>query len=150
VSGPTPTNIPGGRIVTTAQMRHLLEVTRDGGLVYLLVDAWNDLTHPTLPGAVRLPFAGSPRDFDDGDFDDVVQGMLWDLLGRLTDLRADYPIVFFCAGARCWESYNAAFRAIRLGFENVFWYRGGTASWEAAGLPLVTRNRTNPPGFGRR
>jgi len=40
------------------------------------------------------------------------------------------------AGAECWESYNAALRALRLGYREVYWYRGGVASWQAAGLPL--------------
>ena len=30
------------------------------------------------------------------------------------------------------ESYNAALRAMQLGYRNVLWYRGGLSSWIAA------------------
>ena len=59
-------------------------------------------------------------------------------LGQLRELTANNPnraLVFFCQGARCWESYNAALRAIHAGFTAVYWYRGGVLAWEAADLP---------------
>ena len=46
------------------------------------------------------------------------------------------PLVFFCAGAHCWESYNAVLRADAAQFRNLYWYRGGLASWQAANLPM--------------
>jgi len=33
---------------------------------------------------------------------------------------------------KCRESYNAALRAMQLGYRNVLWYRGGLSSWMAA------------------
>jgi hypothetical protein len=30
----------------------------------------------------------------------------------------------------CWMSYNAALRAIHLGFRQVYWYRGGIEAWQ--------------------
>jgi 3-mercaptopyruvate sulfurtransferase SseA len=33
-------------------------------------------------------------------------------------------------------SYNAALRAINLGYTNVLWYRGGIEAWQQAGLPV--------------
>jgi rhodanese-related sulfurtransferase len=49
----------------------------------------------------------------------------------------DAPVVFFCTGWDCWLSRNAALRAVELGYRSVYWYRGGFASWRAAGLPVV-------------
>jgi rhodanese-related sulfurtransferase len=46
------------------------------------------------------------------------------------------PIVFFCEGVGCWESYNAALRAEKMGFTRVYWYRGGLDAWKEAGLPM--------------
>jgi rhodanese-related sulfurtransferase len=46
-------------------------------------------------------------------------------------------MVFFCANARCWLSYNAALRAARLGYTGVRWYRGGVEAWGVAGGALV-------------
>jgi rhodanese-related sulfurtransferase len=36
-------------------------------------------------------------------------------------------------------SWNAAKRAIGLGYRNVIWYPDGTDGWAAAGLPLERR-----------
>jgi PQQ-dependent catabolism-associated CXXCW motif protein len=129
VSNPTPTAIPGGRIVTTEQLR---EAILGGRRQFLLLDAWYDFNHQSLPGALHLPYSGSP-----GDFNDMVQAQLWQQLYQLTGGNPGYPLVFFCAGSGCWESYNAALRAIYMGYSNVYWYRGGVASWRAANLPLM-------------
>ncbi len=50
-------------------------------------------------------------------------------------------IVTYCQGVQCWGSYNAALRAVRLGYTNVHWYRGGMDAWRGAGLPLVGAGR---------
>ena len=44
-------------------------------------------------------------------------------------------LVFYCL-ANCWMSWNAAKRALSLGYPNVAWYRDGTDGWLAASLPL--------------
>ena len=46
------------------------------------------------------------------------------------------PIVFYSRG-RNWHGANAALRAVKLGYRNVGWYRGGLESWKAANLPLA-------------
>ncbi len=129
VGTPTPVMLPGGKIVTTVTLAKALAKNE---FPILLIDAWDDPRHQSLPGAQRLPFAGHF-----GEYRDEVQFNLGRALLDLTRGDRDMPIVFFCAGARCWESYNAALRAIRLGFSNVYWYRGGVAAWEAAGLPFA-------------
>lgn len=81
VGSPTPTTIPGGHVITTAE----------------------------------------------------TQQRLWAVLSQAAGMRPDRPIAFFCAGARCWQSYNAALRAEQMGFKMVLWYRGGLAAWQVAG-----------------
>jgi PQQ-dependent catabolism-associated CXXCW motif protein len=78
-----------------------------------------------------MPAAGTP-----GNFFDQIQAGFRQALAMRTNNNPQQPLVFFCAGAECWESYNAALRAVRLGYHDVYWYRGGVASWQAAGLPL--------------
>jgi PQQ-dependent catabolism-associated CXXCW motif protein len=46
------------------------------------------------------------------------------------------PLVFFCQRA-CWMSWNAAKRALSLGYTRVNWYPDGTDGWSEAGLPLA-------------
>jgi rhodanese-related sulfurtransferase len=38
-------------------------------------------------------------------------------------------------------SYNAALRAVNLGYTQVFWYRGGIEAWQLAGLQVAQRQR---------
>jgi rhodanese-related sulfurtransferase len=47
------------------------------------------------------------------------------------------PVVFFCAGRNCWYSVNASLRAVKAGYTNVYWYRGGINSWLSANLPTT-------------
>ena len=54
-------------------------------------------------------------------------------------------IVTYCQGVKCWGSYNAALRAIRLGYTNVHWYRGGVEAWQQAGLPLREASQASKP-----
>ena len=52
------------------------------------------------------------------------------VLGVVVTVMADYCL------ADCWMSWNAAKRALKIGYSNVAWYRDGTDGWLAAGLPL--------------
>lgn len=121
----TPTSIPGARVITTEE---LIRVSRSA----VLIDAWNDRSHATLPGAIRMWAAGAS-----GSFNDQVQSGLGAALAMRTNHNFQQPLVFFCAGVNCWESYNAALRAVQMGYRQVYWYRGGVAAWQAAGLTLV-------------
>ncbi|MBE7420268.1 MAG: hypothetical protein HS128_21415 [Ideonella sp.] len=85
---------------------------------------------PMLPRAIAAPWAAQP-----GSFDDPTQQQLAQALQQATRGAADVPLVFYCASPQCWMSYNAATRAVRLGYRNVLWYRGGLAAWQQAGLP---------------
>ena len=131
VATQTPLSIPGGQTIATADLVRLINGAAQGHQTLLLLDALSGTDHATLPNAVRLPFAGSG-----GNFNDQVQQALWGQLSTLTGNQADTPMVFFCQGAVCWESYNAALRAIYMGFHHVYWYRGGLTSWRAANLPM--------------
>jgi PQQ-dependent catabolism-associated CXXCW motif protein len=62
-----------------------------------------------------------------------------DFARRLKDLThgdPTRPVVFYCL-ANCWTSWNAARRAIGLGYRNVHWFRDGVERWQDAGLPVV-------------
>lgn len=51
----------------------------------------------------------------------------------MTGGNRETPLVLYCLSNQCWMSYNAALRAIHLGYTNVLWYRGGLEAWKAAG-----------------
>lgn len=124
----TPTTLPGARRITTDELRQL----GDKALLIDVLDEGNN--HTTIPRAVHIPGAGN---FGGGRFDDRLQRNFGNVLAQLTNRNLDQTLVFFCEGAQCWESYNAALRAINMGYRQVLWYRGGLNSWKAASLPLV-------------
>jgi PQQ-dependent catabolism-associated CXXCW motif protein len=127
VGSPTPMTIPGGHVITTAEVKQAI------GSNILFFDVWNSGgQHPSIPGAALIPGAGAP-----GSFNDALQQQLWQFLAQAAHQQQQQPMVFFCTGSSCWESYNAALRAINMGFQTVLWYRGGLAAWQASGGQLV-------------
>ena len=84
----------------------------------------------SIPGSVWLPAAGQG-----GTLSDNIQTYLGSALQEITDDDLARPIVAYCLDANCWLSYNAALRFDALGYETLYWYRGGLAAWKAASLP---------------
>ncbi|HEY1929086.1 MAG TPA: rhodanese-like domain-containing protein [Caulobacteraceae bacterium] len=116
----TPLTIPGARTISTGELYNDLHNNRR----FLLVDVL-DAPHAGLPGARRYPGVGMP----------IPSGDLGGLLDKDTGGDKSYPVVFYCEGPQCWESYNAALRARDAGYTNVYWYRGGLEAWAMANLP---------------
>jgi len=128
--GPTPNSIPGGRLVTTREIYELVQRTQ--GDRSTAPRSFDILGGPDrLPGALMALPAGQP-----GSFDDAAQREFGQFLQGVMQGRKDLPMIFYCASIQCWMSYNAALRAIRLGYTNVLWYRGGVEAWKYARLPL--------------
>ncbi|MEM1430894.1 MAG: rhodanese-like domain-containing protein [Pseudomonadota bacterium] len=130
--GPTPASIPGGRLVTTQELVQLVQ----SGQPYLLFDVLG--SGQTLPGAIGVVPASQP-----GDYNDQISQQLGQFLGQVTQGNRQVPLIFYCASVQCWMSYNASLRAIKLGYPNVLWYRGGLEAWQAIGGPVV------PAGYGQ-
>lgn len=127
---PTPTALPGGRLITTQDLANLMQ----GNRPVLMIDALGG--QYSLPGALGAPALASA-----GSFEDRVQQQAVQWLGQITRGDRSVPIVLFCSDPMCWLSYNAALRTIAAGYGDVYWYRGGLRAWEMAGLPL------RPMGF---
>jgi PQQ-dependent catabolism-associated CXXCW motif protein len=127
----TPTAIPGAHVIRTGALSDAIQNSSLDGARFLLIDALDDDHARTISGAVRMPYAGAG-----GNFTDDVQRRLSRELKSAAKGNLSTPVVFFCEGAQCWESYNAALRALKIGFTDVYWYRGGIFSWEQAGLPM--------------
>jgi PQQ-dependent catabolism-associated CXXCW motif protein len=127
VGSPTPLIIPVGQRVTTMDVQHMLGTTPQPLIVDVLANP-----HPrTLQGAVYIPAGGMAGTFQDGNQAQFTQQLAQALAGDETR-----PIIFFCEGPICWESYNAMLRANAAGYGRIFWYRGGIAAWSEAGLPM--------------
>ncbi|WP_424932909.1 rhodanese-like domain-containing protein [Amaricoccus macauensis] len=125
--GPTPASIPGGQLVTT---RGLVELVQGRQATYLLFDVLG--AQEMMPGAIPAVPASAP-----GQFGDQISGQMGAFLQQVTQGNREMPMIFYCASRECWMSYNAALRAINLGYTNVLWYRGGLEAWKRAGGQTV-------------
>lgn len=121
---PTPTAIPGAKLIVTTELKQMLASSDPPLLV-------NVLANPkiSIPGSITNNGIGS--DFSQKGEMDGQELLARHLKGK------DRPVVFYCRSWQCWLSYNAALQAVAWGYTNVFWYRGGTSSWFDAGLPFV-------------
>jgi PQQ-dependent catabolism-associated CXXCW motif protein len=129
VGTPTPVALPSdiGKTISTEQLDELMIKHNP-----LLIDVLNGNHDYTIRNAFYLPEGGQP-----GNFADANQKSFEEALAILAVGQTDKPIVFFCLGARCWESYNAVLRARSAGYTNLFWYRGGLQAWMEAGYPII-------------
>jgi len=125
---PTPTSIPGAKVITTQALRTALNNAKPP----LLIDVHGAIGHPILPGAAWLPGTGLPMTQNAN-----AEVQLERALQLLTGGDRSRAIVVFCQSAFCWLSYNAALRAVKFGYRHVSWYRGGVFAWRAAGLPTA-------------
>lgn len=125
--GPTPLQIPGGKVVTTGELKAM----RDQQPAPFLIDVLGGGLHRTIAGAFWMIGAGA------GDLNPEEQKRFAAAMAGFTGGDKSRPIVFFCVDAQCWLSYNAALRAIGLGYTGVLWYRGGIASWRQGGNPMA-------------
>jgi PQQ-dependent catabolism-associated CXXCW motif protein len=136
--GPTPATLAGARVVTTAEAAELSKT--GAAFVDVLPYAprpanlppgtiWREKPRMDIPGSVWLPDTGY------GALAAVTEKYFRDGLARATGGDARRWLVFYCL-KNCWMSWNAAKRALSIGYKNVAWYPNGTDGWQAAKLPL--------------
>lgn len=120
--GPTPTSIPGARVIKTLELKALLDSNKE----VLVIDVLESKERKSIPGAFWLPGAG------DGKFYTAEKSRFATALERFSGSDKNRPIVFVCLNSECWLSYNASLHALEAGYKDVIWYRGGTNAWRGA------------------
>lgn len=137
---PVPDTLAGAEVIGDAAA-HALWLTGVVGFVDALPRApkpalpegtvWHEEPHESIPGAVWLPNTGyaelAPETLD----------YLRAGLEAVTQGDPTAPIVLFCK-RDCWMSWNAARRAVELGYTRVFWYPAGVDGWSQNGWPVET------------
>jgi PQQ-dependent catabolism-associated CXXCW motif protein len=136
---PVPADVPGGQTIDVDQARSLLnqraavfiDVYPPRGLGPDPLDGhWViSETRESLPGAIWLPEVGR------GHLEPDAQEYFERNLKRLSGNKKNAALVFYCT-ADCWQSWNAAKRAIALGYSNVHWYPLGSDGWREQGHKL--------------
>ena len=53
-------------------------------------------------------------------------------LARITKGDTSHPVLFYCM-ENCWQSWNAAKRALSIGYTSVYWFPLGTDGWVRGG-----------------
>lgn len=137
---PVPRTLRGARVVTTAEAAVLW---KEGRAAFVDVlprperprnlppgTIWRDAPRFDVPGSVWLPDTGY------GKLAEVTERYFADGLARASGGDRARPIVFYCR-EDCWMSWNAAKRALAMGYLDVVWYPDGTDGWGAAGMPLA-------------
>ncbi len=144
---PVPATLEGAEVLTTTALAALIEAERP-----VLVDVmpaprkpadtglWIPPKRDNIPGSRWLANTGYGE--LSGEFSDYFERGLAELTAGDPDRR----LVFYCE-ANCWMSWNAAKRALALGYGNVAWYPDGTDGWKAAGLPLERAEPAPMPDF---
>jgi PQQ-dependent catabolism-associated CXXCW motif protein len=137
-----PDTLQGATVLSTAAahalwQRHdalfidvLPQVPRPAGLPASTI--WRDKPRDDIPGSVWLPDTGY------GALAPVMQRYFESGLAQASGGDRNRMLVFYCL-ASCWMSWNAAKRALAVGYSRVAWYPEGTDGWAAADLPLEPR-----------
>jgi PQQ-dependent catabolism-associated CXXCW motif protein len=90
---------------------------------------WRQPERLNIPGSVWLPNTGY------GVLSPAAEAYFSRSLARLTKANKDQPILIYCL-ENCWMSWNAAKRALKLGYHKVYWYPAGTDGWTRIGGDL--------------
>jgi len=83
-----------------------------------------------IKGARSLPYG--EKSHKEVDFDATQDK--FNVAGLPQDKNA--PIILACNGAECWKSYKSSVAAIKAGYKQVYWLRGGFPEWKAKGFPI--------------
>jgi PQQ-dependent catabolism-associated CXXCW motif protein len=135
---PTPATLAGASVVGTKEAENLWK--GGAGFVDVLPHAprpanlppetiWRETARMNIPGSIWLPDTGY------GALAAETENYLRAGLDRITNGDRGRLVVIYCR-RDCWMSWNAAKRALAMGYKNIAWYPDGTDGWEGAGLPL--------------
>jgi len=122
----TPTTLRGATIVDAAKAKSLMQA----GAIMIDARVANEYAESHIKGAQNVPY--KEKSEKTVAYDSTVDRFD---LSRLPGDK-NRSIIFGCNGPECWKSYKASRAAIKAGFKNVYWLRGGLPEWETAGYPV--------------
>ena len=136
---PTPVTLRGARVIVTEEAERIWR-GREATFVDVMPrpprprnlpegTLWRDKPRSNIPGSIWLPDTGY------GELAPSMADYFAKGLEKATNGDRTKLLVVYCL-ADCWMSWNAAKRALALGYANVAWYPEGTDGWFAALLPL--------------
>lgn len=119
----TPMTLEGGKVISADQAKSMA-----GKAKFFDMRKAVSYGKGHLPGAQPLPY--DQKSDKSPKFDATMDKF------DISQLPADKSaaVVFYSDGPTGWKSYKAAVIAIRNGYTNAMWFRGGAAEWEAKGF----------------
>lgn len=120
----TPRALPGAKVLEAPAVAQLMQ----SGAAYIDTRTDAEFKAGHVPGAKLVPYV--EKSAKDADFDAAIDQ--FDLARLGPDRSAS--LIFACNGAECWKSFKAAHLAMKAGYSNVHWFRGGFPEWRASGL----------------
>jgi PQQ-dependent catabolism-associated CXXCW motif protein len=146
---PTPATLRGAAVLSTPEA-HAMWENRQAVFIDVLprsprpeglpaATIWRPKPRADIPGSMWLPDTGygvlAPR----------MEQYLAQNLHAATAGDQAHALVFYCQ-RDCWMSWNAAKRALSLGYAHVAWYPDGTDGWTEQSLPTEFREpEPRPP-----
>jgi ABC-type phosphate/phosphonate transport system substrate-binding protein/rhodanese-related sulfurtransferase len=122
----TPTVLSGINIVTAEEVQGLMSK----GVPFYDVRIEKEYKEKHIKGALLLPYVEKSK--KEVGYDAAQDE--FKLAETVKDKNA--PLIFACNGGECWKSYKASVWAQKLGYRNVYWFRGGFPEWKAKNLPM--------------
>jgi ABC-type phosphate/phosphonate transport system substrate-binding protein/rhodanese-related sulfurtransferase len=121
----TPRSLDGVKIVSAEEAAEMMQK----GVVLYDTRIEEEHRENHIRGALWLPYAEKSAkevgfDSSKDKFD----------LGRIAGKNA--PVIFACNGPECWKSYKSCVAAVKAGYTQVYWFRGGFPEWAAKGYPV--------------
>lgn len=145
---PTPETLRDGAVLTTDDAHALWEKQqavfidvlpqppRPPGLPASTI--WHPKPRFDIPGSIWLPDTGY------GALAPVMETYFEQALTQASLGDHTLVLVFYCL-RDCWMSWNAAKRALTLGYTHVAWYPDGTDGWQDHGFPAEAREPVPRP-----
>jgi len=113
-----PLEITGVTKVSSEDIFKLFEKLSD--LVIIDARITSDRKHGYIEGSVNLP-----------DLETNCR-----TLAKLIPTKKT-PVLFYCNGVKCGRSVNSSKTALKCGYSNIYWFRGGFEEWKSKNMPFL-------------
>ena len=148
---PTPKTLKGAVVVNAEELHQLIQQHPDTALIDVLPAMrkppdfpdnrlWRPPPRLNIPDSIWLPNVG---------YGNPAPNFQEYFVKNLKELKQKNPtrnLVFYCL-ENCWMSWNAAKKALELGYNNIYWFPGGTNEWEFMDYKLKTSKPIKMPNF---
>ena len=114
----TPDSIPGTHKVIAEDIFDLVEKIPELQIIDARIRM--DRKQGYIEGSVSLP-----------DLETNCQSLAKVISGKHS------PVLFYCNGVKCGRSVESSKIALKCGYDNLYWFRGGFEEWKQKGFPYL-------------